>query len=139
MSQPVPSLSTFGFIQNPAEKVDLLLTHFVYADKSQSPLFGKNVASLPYILQQNSNNIAAACADMQRDLSAYIGRYFNEGVSVDATYTEEDPDKSNTQIRIKLFITVVESGATYQVTKLLRTVDGRFKEFITLNNEDVTT
>lgn len=137
MGKPVLSLSTFGVITNVAEKADLLLTHFVYSEKNQTTLYGNNVASLAFILQDNSNSINACCLAIRQTLQVYLGRYF-DSVSVDVTYTDENPDKSSTQVRIKLSVTISDNGQEYQLSRLLRTIDGKFKEFVNLNNNGVS-
>jgi hypothetical protein len=79
----------------------------------------------------------ATCTAIKNQLQVYLGRYF-DAVNTDISFSEEDPDKSSSQVRIKLAITVSEKGSDYQVTRLIRAIDGKFKEFITLNNESTT-
>jgi len=133
----VPTLSTFGHVTNVSEKADFLLVHFVYADKKQTTLYGDNVSSLPWILQENAGSMINACSDIQKTLQKYFGRYF-DAVTVDVSYSEEDPQTSNSRILISLNISIVEKTVQYQVTRLIRAIDGKFKEFVNRNNEETT-
>jgi hypothetical protein len=55
---------------------------------------------------------------------------------VNVSFTEENPDVSNSRVLINLNISIVENSVQYQVTRLIRAIDGKFKEFVNLNNEE---
>lgn len=135
MGKAVPTLSTFGHVTNVSEKADFLLVHFVYADKKQTVVYGDNVSSLPWILQENAGSMINTCSDIQKTLQKYFGRYF-DAVTVNVSFTEENPDVSNSRVLINLNISIVENSVQYQVTRLIRAIDGKFKEFVNLNNEE---
>lgn len=137
MGNAVPTLSTFGHVTNVSEKADFLLVHFVYADKRQTVIYGDNVSSLPWILQENTGSMINACTDIQKTLQKYLGRFF-DAVTVEVSFSEEDPDVSNSRVIISLNISIVENTVQYQVTRLIRAIDGKFKEFVNLNNEETT-
>lgn len=133
MSNPLPTLSTSGFVRQPAEKIDFALSHFVYADGAQSSLYGSNVSSLQVVLERNSGSIDATVSDLKNTLQSYLQKYF-DSVSIDAKYSEEDSSSSMSKINIQLSIVVTVDQVEYEVTKVIKTINGRFKEFINLNN-----
>lgn len=130
---PVPTLSTFNWVKNPAERIDFLLTHMFYADKLQTSLYGNNVTSIPWILEESSGSLDKATVAMRQAINTYLLRYY-DSVQVDISTTEEDPDTSSTKVRMSLQISVVQDGVEYQVSRLISLVDGRFRQFINTNN-----
>ena len=134
MSTPLPTLSTSGFVYQPIEKIDFLLAHFFYSDKAQSSLYGTSVANLQAILEKNSGSMDNTASDVQNSLQSYLQKHF-DAVSVNVRYSEEDPDKSASRIDLKINIVVTVNQIEYEVTKMIKTIDGKFKEFISLNNE----
>ena len=133
MSIPLPTLSTSGFVRQPAEKIDFALAHFVYADGAQSSLYTSNVSSLQVVLERNTGSIDATVSDLKNTLQSYLQRYF-DSVSIDAKYSEEDQSTSMSKINIQLSIVVTVDQVEYEVTKVIKTINGRFKEFISINN-----
>lgn len=134
MTIAVPTLSTFGWVKNPAEKIDFLLTHMFYADKFQTCLYGNNVTSVQWILEESSGNIDTAVTALRQAINNYLSRYY-ENVIADISYQDEDPEKSTSKVRMTLAIQVTENGVEHQVSRLVSLVDGRFREFISINNE----
>lgn len=130
---PVPTLSTFNWVKNPAERIDFLLTHMFYADKLQTSLYGNNVTSIPWILEESSGSLDKATVAMRQAINTYLLRYY-DSVQVDISTTEEDPDVSSTKVRMSLQISVIQDGVEYQVSRLISLVDGRFRQFINTNN-----
>ncbi len=129
----VPTLSTFGYTSNVAEKIDFLLAHFCYSDKLQTTIYGKNVASLQWIIQEKVDSMIDTVNLIRTTLKEYFTRYF-ESATIDTNYTVEDPDQSQSKVLITVNITVVQDNIEYQVDKVLRVLDGRFKEFVQTNN-----
>lgn len=130
----VPTLSTFGYVTNVAEKVDFLLAHFVEADKLQSTIYPDHVASLQWLLEENMGSMTSTVSAVQTAVQNYMNRYFDSS-SVECTYEEENAEKSSSRILLTLSITVVQNGNEYHADKLMRVVEGRFKEFVKINNE----
>jgi spore maturation protein SpmB len=134
----VPSLSTHGWVDKPAEKADLLLTHFFYSMKSQTTIYGSNVASFQWILEQHPKDIARAVEETRRTLFTYLSRYY-DSVNVEITERTEDPEKSSTRVEMVISAIVTEAGVDYQLNKLVKLLDGRFKEFTNINNTETET
>jgi hypothetical protein len=130
---PVPTLSTFGWVQNPSEKIDFLLVHFFYADKSQTSIYGKNVSSLPWLIEQNTQSMVDTANAIRTALNSYLGRYY-ETVSTQVSFRDENPEQSSSKVFFSLYISVTENGVEYSAEKLVTVIDGRFKEFTNINN-----
>jgi hypothetical protein len=133
---PLPTLSTFGWVKNPAEHVDFALTHMFYADKFQTSLYGNNITSIPWILEETSGSIDQATVSMRQAINNYLSRYY-DSVKVNVSTVEENSETSSTKIRMSLEISIVQNGIEYQVSRLVSLINGRFKEFINLNNNTV--
>lgn len=131
----VPSLSTHGWVDKPAEKADLLLTHFFYSMKSQTSLYGSSVSSFAWILEQNAREPARVAEETRKALITYLLRFY-DSVNITVTERDENPDLSSSRSELIIAATVVEDGVEYQLDKLVTIVDGRFKEFANLNNTE---
>lgn len=133
MTIVLPTLSTFGWVKNPAEKIDFALTHMFYADRFQTSLYGNNVTSIPYVLEEASGSIDKAATAVRQVINNYLLRYY-DSVQVNVSTEEEDPENSSSKIKMSLDIRVIENGVEYHVSRLISLIDGRFKEFVELNN-----
>lgn len=134
MTIAVPTLSTFGWVTNTSEKIDFLLTHIFYADRFQTSLYADQVTSIPWILEETAGDMAKASTAIRLAINTYLSRYY-DSATVNVTYTDADPEKSTSKVMVSLAITVVENGQELQVSRMISVVDGRFKEFVQLNNE----
>lgn len=127
-----PSLSTDGWITSSSLKLDDLLADFYYSEYSQTSVFPKEVASLPYIIQNNRNDPIATAAATRRTLYTYLSRYFNS-VTVECSASFDDP--SANKAAIKLFVEVFDTAGIAQTANTLLTyLDSKFQEAISLNN-----
>jgi hypothetical protein len=133
MTIVVPTLSTFSWVKSPAESVDFLLSHMFHADKFQTCLYGDNVTSMPWILEEASGSTDKAVLAVRQAIITYLSRYY-DSVQANVSVTEEDPTTSSSKMRMSLDIRLIKSGVEYQVSRLISLIDGRFKEFINLNN-----
>jgi hypothetical protein len=113
--------------------MDFLLAHMFYADRFQTSLYGKNVTSIPWILEENIGDISRTVTAMRLAINNYLTRYY-DSANVDVSSEDADPDNSTSKVLIKLAITVIDDGVEYQANRLVSIVDGRFKEFVNLNN-----
>lgn len=127
-SNPLPTLSTLGYLTSPMEKADRLMSYFFESDASQSQLFTKSVYSLQYLIQQHNQDIPTLCGQIKTNLTNYLNGYFDSS-EVECTYSEED-----NKVTIKLYADVVENGKKYSLGKLIETINGSFNKVISLNN-----
>ena len=137
MAAIYPTLSSFGWVNGIADKLDFLLTDMFYADKLQTSLYGSKVTSVQWILEQNTDSMLNTASAMQSAINNYLRRYY-DSASVEVTYQDADPGVSSSRVQLTIFATVVEDGVEYQVNKLALVVDGRFKEFIALSSVETT-
>lgn len=130
----VPTLSTFGWVSTPAEKIDFLLAHYVNSEKTQTALFGQNVANLQWVIFNNADDMPGTCRELESSLKNYLVRYYPEGVSVETRYTLDDPQLSETRVKITLSIHFKENSIEYSATGLIRMIDSKFENFTRTNN-----
>jgi hypothetical protein len=129
----VPTLSSFGWVNSPAVKADVLMAHFFEANKSQTNLYGPNVSSLQWLIQQKGNDPNALASAVESALSAYLGRYF-DGASISVQALLENPDTDQSRYSLRVQGTITAEGKEYSLEKLLELNDGKFKLFAELNN-----
>jgi hypothetical protein len=128
----VPSLSEDGWLNDPAKMGDALISHFYVSDYSQTQLYLGKVASLPYIVQQNANNIQVMCTAIQNTLTTYLLRYFPV-VTVEAQEHPDPTDSSNAAI--DLYISYEDTkGNTYNFANLIKTLNGTIVDIINIIN-----
>ena len=131
----LPTLSSFGWVTNPPEKIDFLMAHLFTSMKSQTSLYGNNVSSMQHLLEDKMASMDDTAAAMRSTIITYLRRYY-ETANVDVKYKDEDPQTSSSRVQFSIAITVVEAGVEYQVSKQVSIIDGRFKDFINLNNQE---
>lgn len=129
MAIPVPSLSTAGWVTTPSDKADLLFSHFFEAEKSQTYLYGQNVSSLPYLVEQNGNNVASMVQALRLTLQRYLQAYYT-GVQVDINVVED----ATPRYELQVYASVVEDGKQYSFGKLLQVANSKISKIIDLNN-----
>ena len=115
---PVPVLSSAGWITDTSGKIDALLAHFFESMKSQTLVYGPNVSSLQFLLQQYGNNPNELTQNLERTLETYLGRYYDlamVSVTNDATI-----NNTNSVYGLKLYCSITENGQTYSVGNLLK-------------------
>jgi hypothetical protein len=129
----VPTLSSSGWVNTPAEKIDYLMTYFVYTIKNQTTVFGGNATSLQALLEAAGNDMNAATANVRSALITYLGRYY-DSVNVDATYALTDPTNSASLATLTIAVTVTENGQSYSIEQQLQLLDGKFQSFIDITS-----
>lgn len=135
VTRAVPTLSSAGWIDSPREKIDYLMTYFVYTIKNQTTVFGDNATSLQAILENAGNDMNKVSANMRTALITYLGHYY-DSVNVDISYALTDPTTSSSLTTVSVNITVTENGNTYSVEQQLQLIDGKFQSFIDMTSSD---
>lgn len=127
-----PALSVDGWANSPMKVADLLFSHFILSDFSQTYLYKDEVSSLPWIIQNTQKDMTRTLTDVQSTISRYFARYFNNVVAeVDEVPNVEEPSKA--QISIYLRFTDSE-GIDYVLGRLIQIIDSKIAEVITINN-----
>ena len=129
---PLPSLSSLGWITDSGNKADMLLAHFFESEKSQTFLYGSNVSSLQFIIQQFAGSIDNMLANIKSTLETYLGRYYDlvsATVSSDAATTDQSGS-----VTITIRCRVSECGNTFDVAKSISVVNSKITKIININN-----
>lgn len=116
MSVDLPTLSSGGFISDPAVKLEKLIAYFFIADYSQSNQHKDRVASLPYLIKAHGNTPNILAERIQSSLEIMLGAYFE---STHVEVYEEDPLSSDPKYNIILEGTVTHGGKRYDISRLL--------------------
>lgn len=128
----MPSLSTNGWIYSTAEKADYLISHFFVSEYSQSLIYNGNVASFPWIIQNNQSNMPGVVRDLEVVLAAYFSRYFNS-VVVQASQQEIPPNSGI--VRIDLYVSFRdEANKEFVLSRLVDIVDSKIEQILIINN-----
>lgn len=128
----LPSLSEHGWITNPVETADMLISHFFISENSQTYLFKDKIASLPYILQQNQDDTQKLAADVNFWLNTLFSNYFK---NIDITVNVNETDNNPNMFQLTIYVNFTDNtGKTYSLGRLIETSDLKIRDIITLNN-----
>jgi hypothetical protein len=126
------ALSEDGWVDSPMKQLDILFSHWIVADRSQSYLFPERVHSLPYIIQNNNNNVASTITAMQESLTAYLGAYFPT-VNVEISHRNEASQDSKVELNIYVQVRT-DDQKEFVLGKLLEYSDTVIKRVLDINN-----
>lgn len=128
----LPTLSPKGWVNDIAEKVDLAIAHFFASDSLQSQLYSPDeIANLPAITAQATNNMLKFQQDLRFTLERYLGRYYDNAV---VQVQDDSATNPGGAVTMRLFAEVTVAGTSYSVANLLTTVDGKFEKIQKINN-----
>jgi hypothetical protein len=105
MAAPYPSIDA-GYINDPAKKLDCLMSDFFEAEHSQSYLFFNQVTSFPWILQQYQSQPEEIVNQLRVRLRPYLLRYFDD-VQVECALVNNE---TTTTYSIRLYTEVMQDG-----------------------------
>lgn len=132
MANPVPTLSTAGWVTELSEKADRVMAYFFVSEFSQTALYPGGISSLPYLVATFGETPLKLIEQLQNTMSALLQRYFDQAhVTVD--YDIPDP-QSPSRYNVTVDATVVEGKYRYSVGKLISTLDSKVLEIININN-----
>ena len=129
MTRPVyyPTLSEEAWADTPGKIADVMMSHFLTSDYSQSYVFAGYVSSFPHILATNHGNVPSTVTATRTVLEAFFSHYFDK-VNVEVVDITKDDD-SRARLRIAVDFTHSD-GKTYSLGGLLQT-NGTIFENIT--------
>ena len=133
MTIPVPTLSPQGFVTDISGKADALLSHFYESMYSQTFLYGKNISSLQYIIQQYGDDVNKLCTQLQNTLEKYLGRYYDLAI-VTIGSNVNDPNDTTNQISLTIHCSLTENGTTYSIGDLLKISNSKVTSVTRVNN-----
>ena len=130
---PVPVLSSAGWVSDPSGKADALLAHFFESMKSQTAIYGKNVASLQYVLQQYSGDANRFTSELQVVLETYLSRYYDLAI---VTIASSANDLTNVRgsVEVTIHSDLTENGITYSMGNLLKITNSKITAVTRINN-----
>lgn len=135
---PVPTMSDRGWVSNPGEKADWLLSWFYESDAAQTYIYKGQVQNVQDLLERYGNNIADIVSEMQLGLESYFQRYYDTAI-VQVT-SNDDPNVNPTNaITLNIAAQVVQDGVKYSVSGLVQGVNSRFQRVINYTNTGILT
>lgn len=124
MAEPVPTLSSKGWLFGAPEKADYLLAYFFISDYSQTYSHLGNIKSLPYLIQAATGDLASLPQMVESSLKNLLSPYF-DSVTVKCSYTNFD-DVNTSKLELKVVSTVTQDGKTYSLGKLVSYLNSKF-------------
>ncbi len=132
-NNPVPTLSTQGYVSDSANRFAQLFANFYLADYNQTYVFDGRITSLTRLLQQAGSDTDKLVETVQSDLTFYLNNHYDK-VNVSVT-VEDDTEKGHgDQLILKVMVTVFEEAKQRQYGYLLRTANALLQEVVNLNN-----
>jgi len=133
---PAPTMSDRGWVTNPGEKADFLLSWFYESDAAQTYIYKGQVRNVQDMLERYGDDISSIVIEMQQGLEQYFQRYYDDAiVQVSAN---DDPTLNPTNaITLTISAQVTQDGKTYSVAGLVQEVNSRFQRVINYVNTGV--
>lgn len=112
----LPTLSSAGFVRDPAVILERQLSYFFIADYSQSNQHYGRVASLPYLIKNYAHRPDMLVDRIATAIENMLASYF-ESVAITVELTE--PYEDSPQFDITLEGSVTQNGSRYGIARLL--------------------
>lgn len=130
---PVPTMSTQGWVTDPAIKFDKLLADFFLADHNQSYIYKDSIQTLQGLIEKNGNQINSLIGELQQVLRTYLERYYT---TVDLDVRPENNMITDPKGRMTLIITVGvnDRGTQKQFGRLLEANNGAMQRIRNIND-----
>lgn len=131
----VATLSLAGYLKTPAEKADTLMAHSQASDKSQTALYGDNVASLAWLFERYSSDLGKLCEEIKNMYQALFNRHF-DSADVDATLDPTGTDEN--RLTLRLYISFTQDAKAYSVGRLLYGLNGKYEKMVKVKEFGIT-
>lgn len=121
---PYPTLSEFGLIHDPKQKIEWIFADYIASKHSQSTInYGQN-ASLSFDEFDGNYEGIRTASIMQASLVAIFSAYFEQ---TDIQVTDSsDPDSKTVNVTVKGIF--VQEGKNYQLNEVLSVNNGRINK-----------
>lgn len=120
----MPTLSSEGWVRDLSRKTDRALAYAFLTDGLQSNVYRRSLTSVQDILQSTMDDEIMMVAKVREKLHAYFNRLFD---SAEVSVRIEPYGGSRPGVlRLFIGVSVVEDGVDYQVSEVLRFIDGVF-------------
>jgi hypothetical protein len=129
---PIPTLSTDGFVTDPVQKLNFLLSYFFTSRENQDYLFRNQVVGIQQLLAKGSYR-PQACADLiQTHLSDILKMYFQ---SVRVSVAVDDSDKSGgSAATLNIMVEFTDTGVSKLSGWTYGLASSVFARVATINN-----
>lgn len=132
-TNPVPTLSTQGYVSDSANRFAQLFSNFYLSDYNKTLVFAGEISSLPRLLQQAGNDENKLAESVQSEFSNFLSNHYEKS-SVVVTVLEDTDKGHGDQLILKIEVTVYEDMVQRQYGYLLRTANAMLQEVVKLNN-----
>lgn len=133
---PAPTMSDRGWVTNPGEKADFLLSWFYESDTAQTYIYKGKVLNVQALLEQYGTDIPTICNEMQLMLEAYFRAYFDAAI-VQVSANDDPSINPTNAITLTVAAQVTQDGQQYSVSGLVQEVNSRFMRVVNYVNTGV--
>lgn len=119
------TLDTSGYVSDPPLVVDIVMNNFFRANHSQTNVHSGQIHSLMYLIAKHAEDMIGLASAIEDALEIMLSAHFES-----ANITVDIDDTSGTDVlqNIKISATVFDSGASYDVGRLLSLVKNRISK-----------
>ena len=128
----IPTLTLDGFVSDVNTTILKIYQYFVTSDYSQSVMYFDNISSLKYLIGQAGSDLDKLEDDISETLYTMCQRYCDD-VTVDVEITTEKISETKHSNNIKINITVIEDGVTYDLERSVIMSDNKILKI----NDDI--
>lgn len=132
---PVPVLGAQGWVTDPSNKIDNLLSHIFLTDSNQSYLYSGNVFSIQSIWQETGGDLSYTIGKLKSIINSHLNKYYQD-VEVNVSFKEENPNLvDGSGYSIILNIGVYDGVVNSEHTRLLNMSGGKLEQILKINNQ----
>ena len=114
----IPSLSNDGWITDPIRALDRLMAYFFESDKSQTYIYGDNIASLAYIYAMKMGDGEAMASSIASELETLLRRHY-KNAEVECKATKNVDNDNFMELTLAVRVTD-EDNNSYDLSKIIR-------------------
>jgi hypothetical protein len=122
---PAPTMSDRGWVVNPGEKADFLMSWFFESDPAQTYIYKGKVLNIQNMLEQYGNDIPTLVSELQQGLEGYFQSYYDAAI-VQVSANDDPSVNPTNEITLTIAAQVTQNGNTYSVSGLVQSLNGRF-------------
>lgn len=130
---PVPTMSTQGWVTDPALKFDKLLSDFFLADPNQSYIYKGSIVTLQGLIEKNGTQINSLIGELTQAMRAYLERYYD---TIELDIQPQNNMVTDPKGRMTLIITVgvQDKGTQRQFARLMEAEGGSMQRIRNIND-----
>lgn len=133
----LPTFSTSGWVENPIEQADFLLSYFFLTQKSQTMFHTRVVTSYQYLISE-----AISIGDLKSKLTLNMteflkSQFTNVQLDIDIVGAFDNPD--NSELTIKISCNYEANNRRYGLSRAIDVLGTNVKRIYVLNETGVLT